>query len=346
MSTIDGNNDQRGGDSEEITSNKEECISCGQNNVDDITEGIDSMGVSDMSTCAACGKEGNSDDMNTCNKCKMVKYCNAACKKKHRKKHKKACEKRVAELHDEALFKSVVECKECPICLLTLPLDADESTIHSCCGKRICIGCEYAMKMSEGKDLCAFCRTPPASSDEEEIERTKNLMDKGNAEAFNYFSGYYIRGMNGMPQDYQKARELWLKAGEHGCAEGYYNLGVVHEHGNGVDIDMKKAKYYWELAAMNLYEWKVQSRRLLGSIEGQAGNDHRAFKHYTIAARAGDKGCLDVIKKAFEFKDGLMRLRGIVTKDEYAKTLRGYQKAQDDMKSDMRDKAATLDIIL
>ena len=37
----------------------------------------------------------------------LVKYCNAACKKKHRKKHKKACERRVAEMHDEKLFKEV-----------------------------------------------------------------------------------------------------------------------------------------------------------------------------------------------------------------------------------------------
>ena len=59
---------------------------------------------SDMSTCANCGKEG-SDINNTCNRCKMVTYCNAACKKKHRSKHKKKCDRRVAELHDEQLFK-------------------------------------------------------------------------------------------------------------------------------------------------------------------------------------------------------------------------------------------------
>ena len=44
-----------------------------------------------LSVCANCGKEGN-DVNNTCNKCKQVKYCNAACKKKHRHKHKKDCE--------------------------------------------------------------------------------------------------------------------------------------------------------------------------------------------------------------------------------------------------------------
>ena len=27
--------------------------------------------------CAACGKEGDGDNMNTCNKCDLVKYCNA-----------------------------------------------------------------------------------------------------------------------------------------------------------------------------------------------------------------------------------------------------------------------------
>ena len=47
--------------------------------------------VNIVSVCANCGKEGN-DINNLCNKCKQVKYCNAACKKKHRSKHKKACE--------------------------------------------------------------------------------------------------------------------------------------------------------------------------------------------------------------------------------------------------------------
>ena len=32
-------------------------------------------------------------------------------------------------------------------------------------------------------------------------------------------------------------------------------------------------------------------------------------------------------------------MNGIVTKEEYANTLRAYQKIQDEMKSDQRDKA-------
>jgi len=63
-------NDQRCcGDSGEITLSKKECTSCEQNDVDIITENIDSVAIlDDVLTCANCGKEGNSTDMNTCNK--------------------------------------------------------------------------------------------------------------------------------------------------------------------------------------------------------------------------------------------------------------------------------------
>ena len=329
MSTTDDDNDhQRGGGNEEITSSKKECTLCEQNNVDDITEGIDRMAIQDMSTCAACGKEGNSDDMNTCNKCKSVKYCNAACKKKHRSKHKKACERRVAELYDEQLFKEV-EPEECPICLLPLPHRADRTTVKSCCGKRICDGCVYAMRMSEGKDLCAFCRTPLPATDEENMERIKKIVDKGNAEAFSALAGLYADGVRGIPQDHQKAIELYLKAGELGCATAYFNLGQAYNEGRrGLEVDDKKAKYYWELAAMG---GNLMARHNLGAAEADADNVGRAMKHFILAARAGYEASLDIVKMGFT--------DGFVTKGEYANTLRAFQKRQNEMKSDERDKA-------
>jgi len=195
MSAADDNDDQQYSGRCEKASNTNECTSCEQNNVDNITEGINSVVlVNVMFACASCGKEGNSNDMNTCNKCESMKYCNAACKKKHRKKHKKACERRVAELHDEKLFKEHPPTEECPICMLPLQYKVNKTCVisyKSCCGKMICHGCIYAMKMSEGGlDLCAFCRTPTASPDEE-LERTTKLVDKGNGDAFNYLAGIY-----------------------------------------------------------------------------------------------------------------------------------------------------------
>ena len=178
--------------------------------------------------------------------------------------------------------------------------------------------------------LCPFCKTPPAESEEENIERVKKLMEKGNADAFYLLAVYNADGTYGLPQDRARANELYLKAGELGCAAAFFNLGVVYRTGNGVKIDEKKAKHYYELAAMNGF---VQARHNLGCVESRAGNNHRAFKHFIIAARAGNKLSLNTVKQGY--------MRGLVTKEEYANTLREYQKSQDETKSDARDKALT-----
>ena len=268
--------------------------------------------------------------MKACTACKLVKYCNRDCQIAHRPQHKKACKKRAAELHDEVLFKEPPPPEECPICMIPLPLYDHHTgtTFFSCCGKLICSGCIYAMKESGAKKLCPFCKTPQAISEEEEVGRVKKLMEKGNPTAYNNLAGHYADGTLGIPQDEAKARELYLKAGKLGCAVANFNLGIRYTTGDGVEIDTKKAKHYWELAALN---GGIQGRHNLGAAEYEAGNHQRAFKHYIIAARAGYKPSLDIVK------DGYMA--GHVTKEQYANTLREYQKSQDEMKSDARDKA-------
>ena len=83
--------------------------------------------------------------------------------------------------------------------------------------------------------VCAFCRTPHFSSEEEDIKRMMNLMEKGNAGAFYELAEYYDSGDYGLQQDWEKANELWLKAGELGCAEAYSNLGCSYDNGTEVD---------------------------------------------------------------------------------------------------------------
>ena len=108
-------------------------------------------------------------------------------------------------------------------------------------------------------------------------------------------------------------------------------MGYSYNNGRGVEIDKKKGNHYYELAAMN---GEVYARHNLGCVEGQAGKHHRAFKHFALAARAGDKDSLDKVKKGF--------MTGFITKDEYANTLREYQQRHDEIKSDDRDKAYVL----
>ena len=174
--------------------------------------------------------------------------------------------------------------------------------------------------------ICAFCRVPTPTS-EGAIKQMKKLIEADHAHAFYNLAGHYATG-DGVPQDFAKTNELLLKAGELGCVEAYDNLGVSYYNGVGVEMDKKKAKHYWELAAMN---GNVNARHCLGCMEVDAGNEHRAYKHFILAARAGHKESLHQVKVGFKY--------GIVTEDECANTLRAYQIRQDEMKSYGRDKA-------
>jgi len=202
--------------------------------------------VSAPNLCANCGKgEEESDNLKSCAACKLVKYCSRECQIAHRPQHKKECKKRVIELHEEKLFADPPPPEECPICMLPLSSEDRTEMYHSCCGKLICTGCLCAMMMSEGgADLCPYCRSPKPTSEEEVMQGTKKLMDKGNALAFFEFANYYGGGTMGLTRDRQKANELYLKAGELGYAQGYFNLGNSYDRGYGVEVDIKKAKHY------------------------------------------------------------------------------------------------------
>jgi len=280
-------------------------------------------------TCANCGKEG-SDVTNTCNKCKEVMYCNAACKKKHRHKHKKQCERRVAELHDQLLFKQPPRLEEdCPICFLRMPRIGFGQAYMACCGKTICRGCTHAVQIGEaGPPLCPFCRTPLPNR-EDVVERYKKRVDINDPIAIGTLGGFYDRGLHGLPQNMAKALKLYHRAGELGHPLAYYNIGNAYRNGRGVDRSMTMAIHYTEVAAMC---GVVDARRNLGVGEYRRGQLERAVKHYMIATEGGSKACLEGIKQLYAV--------GHATKDDYAKALRSYQAYLDDIKSVQRDAAA------
>ena len=93
---------------------------------------------------------------------------------------------------------------------------------------------------------------------------------------------------------------------------------------------MKKALYYWELAAM---KGDANSRHNLGTFEWNEGNKERALKHWLISVVGGDPDSLSCIQELYSDGDA--------TKDEYAKALRAYQKYLGEIKSKQRDEAAT-----
>jgi len=293
-----------------------------------------------VSICANCGKEGG-DVNNICNKCKQVTYCNAACKKKHRHKHKKDCEEHLrlaAELHDSELFKQPPpQYGDCPICFLRLPSYYMGQNYMTCCGKMICSGCAFSpVYDNQGNEVdnqkCAFCRSPAPKSSEELIERYERRIQANDSQAIHNQGYYYRVGKYGFPQDYVKALELFHRAAELGHAKAYASIGYSYDNGEGVEADKAKARYYYELSAMGGDE---DARYNLGIMEEKAGDLARAVKHFLIAIRSGDDESLKEIQELYS--------NGHATREDYAKALQLYQAYLGEIKSRQRDEAVAAD---
>ena len=320
----------------EISSSRKECTSCEQNNVDDITEGITSIAVT---TCASCGKEGNDSYMNTCNKCKSVKYCNAACKKKHRSKHKKACQKRVAELHEEQLFKKPAKEEDCPICFLRLPNLASGRIYMVCCGKFICSGCIFAVKKRDAASggLCPFCRTPAERNSKKMMKLYNKRIELNDAHAIFSVGSYNMLGSHGFSRNLTRGLKLWHQAGELGYANAYYTIGLSYQCGRGVERDEKKALHYYELAAMGGH---ANARRCLGEYKLRLEDClDKALKHFLIAVECGDPYSLKEIKDLYMNRSSC-QCCAPATKEYFTKALQSYQEYLDEIKSEQRDEAA------
>ena len=126
-----------------------------------------------------------------------------------------------------------------------------------------------------------------------------------------------------------KALELWHRAGKLGSVNAYHNLGTAYMNGHEVEVDMKKAKHYYELAAVG---GDVAARYNLGVSEKKEGNMDRALMHYMIASKGG------CIKSVVSIKQ--LYMKGHVTKDDYTKALRSHLAYLDEIRSPQRNEAA------
>lgn len=278
-----------------------------------------------MSQCAACGKSDES--LKTCAACKMVKYCGRTCQVNHRPKHKHECKKRASELFDEGLFKELPPQDDCPICFLPLPRFDHLTTYQPCCGKIICCGCANSLPIvvSIWNFVCPFCRAPAAHDEQERIERLKKRMAVNDPEAFLVMAKYYICCFRKDRKDPFKAREMWLKAIELGSSAAHHDLADAWSCGLFGRIDVKKARYHYEQAAMG---GVVEAHHNLGVDEARSYNMRRAVKHFLVASKAGFEDSVLAIKDCYRY--------GYAKKEEFESALRGFQKYQDETQSEQR----------
>jgi TPR repeat protein len=128
--------------------------------------------------------------------------------------------------------------------------------------------------------------------------------------------------------DYMKALEYFTRAAELGDVAAHGCLGRLYYEGRGVEKDMKRAVCHLEQAAIGGHPF---ARGYLAVHEKNNNRMERAAKHQIIAANLGFEPSLKWIKELF--------VEGIVSKDEYAAVLRGYQAAVNETKSAEREKA-------
>jgi hypothetical protein len=281
--------------------------------------------------CASCGvAEVDNVKLKDCDSgCDLVKYCSDGCQENHREHHEEECKKRVDEMHDKKLFTQpdISHHGECPICCLPLSLDPRKSTLMSCCCKIICNGCERAnVKREDEARLerrCAFCREPTPKSEGEAFKNIMKRIKKNDPVAMTEKGKQHEKkGHCG------KALEYYIKAAELGDAAAHFCLGCSYNKGKGVEKDDEKAVHHWEQAAIGGHP---SARVLLASHVMENDRFEIAAKHYIIAAKLGHDDSLDMIKEFF--------IGGIVSKEDYAAALRGYQAAVDATKSAEREKA-------
>ena len=232
----------------------------------------------------------------------------------------------------DELFQDPPPKEECQICMLPMPFSSNicgiKKVYQPCCGKTLCYGCVIAAndEMNKGnmKRLCPFCRFPIHNTDKEYLKRVKKRMQINDPEAFYFLGSAYRFGSQGLRQNEKKALELWERAAELGSITAHYCLAEVYRLGSGVEKDMDKAIHHYKLAAIRGHEI---ARYDLGVLDGKNYNI-QAIKHFIISAKAGHDDSLKMIGVGYK--------EGLVTKEEYAKTLREYKDCWDSMRSEER----------
>ncbi|EJK59601.1 hypothetical protein THAOC_20149, partial [Thalassiosira oceanica] len=202
----------------------------------------------------------------------------------------------------------------------------NHSGFYICCMKRICCGCKVAAVKRDMFD-CPFCRTPIIKDADvaTALAMVQKRVDAEDPEAMAFLGTHYLFGSLGVQKDVKRSMELWTEAAELGSMDAHYELGCLFDNGKEVPQDETKAVRHWEKAAMLGH---VLSRFNLGWLEHDNGDYGRAVGHYLISAKMGDKKSLDAIKDMFA--------GGYVTTVQYAEALRGYQVAEEEMRSPER----------
>ena len=229
------------------------------------------------------------------------------------------------------LFAPITDRKECPICMIPVPVNDSEITFMSCCGKSICNGCIYKHMMNNRmnkipahEQKCAFCCQPTNRRTAKDGNKSlKKLMKNNVPEAFIQRGKQYKTGID-MFQSDTKSMEMYIRAAELGHTKAFDVIASYYEEGIAVGEDVSKAQEFWVVAAK---KGSIAARMwLLG-----CGTDEEMIKHLELAANTGHQESMDAVMKLYR--------HNIVSKDYLTQVLRTFQASSNELKSKDRDDA-------
>ena len=160
------------------------------------------------------------------------------------------------ETADIDLFAPIPDRKECPICMIPVPVNDSEITFMSCCGKSICNGCIYKHMMNNrinkipaDEQKCAFCCQPTNRRTAKDGNKSlKKLMKNNVPEAFIQRGKQYKTGIDAFQSD-TKSMEMYIRAAELGHIKAFDVIASYYEEGIAVGEDVSKAQEFWVVAA-------------------------------------------------------------------------------------------------
>ena len=233
--------------------------------------------------------------------------------------------------------------EDCPLCFIPLPRAGKQLMYVPCCGQVFCGACAFEServlnvknakraekKLKRLSPLCPFCRTPAVpTSDEELVRRYEKRAEKGDKIAIFSLAGYCRDGHHGLAKDLRKYYDLVRRAADLGHTDATTCLGRLYAFGEyGGSLDEKRGRELLEKAAKS---GNTHTLVDLAALERENGRTELSLTYLRTAAAAGDDYAVKDLWKSFRADK--------ISKDGLLKSLWAHQKANEDMRSEERER--------
>ena len=254
------------------------------------------------------------------------------------------------ELKGADLFAPLPPTEDCAICLVPISRLNSDTLYKACCGKEFCVACtleneEAIKKQNEengGKKIlftCPFCREPKPTTGQELLLQLQSRCLQNDHTAFGLMGDVYWKGEWETAKDDLKAFDCWIRAVELGSPDACVSIGTSYDLGSGVAVNKKRAALFQRVGALRGY---IYGRQNIGCTEYfDLGNHEIGIRHWKIAAEAGHQDSLSNLRHIYN-ANGKKPGKEFISKEYLDKVRRACREAQEEVKSEEREKHCTL----